>query len=138
MDRPDGVWERIGKNMPKRIGDIGFPLVLHPRDPKTLWVFPMDGTAVWPRTSPGGKPAVYRSSNAGKIWLRQDQGLPKGNAWFTVKRQAMTSDHQKVIGLYFGTTGGEIWGSKNEGDSWQCLVRYLPHIYSVEAAVTMP
>ena len=74
MERPAGRWERIGMKMPKKIGDIGFPVVLHPRDPDTLWVFPMDGTSVWPRTSPGGKPAAYVSRNAGKTWQRLDTG----------------------------------------------------------------
>ena len=50
--------------MPADVGDIGFPMVLHPRDARTLWVFPMDGGTVWPRTSPGGRPAVYRSRDA--------------------------------------------------------------------------
>lgn len=138
MDRSESTWIRVGNNMPKEIGDIGFPLVLHPRNPNTLWVFPMDGTTVWPRTSPGGKPAVYRSSDGGASWIRQDQGLPRTNAWFTVKRQAMTNDQEKPTGVYFGTTGGEIWGTSNEGDSWNCMVRYLPHIYSLEAAVVNP
>ena len=76
LDRPDGNWIRIGNAMPKKVGDIGFPLVLHPHNPETLWVFPMDGTTVWPRTSPEGKPAVFRSTNAGKSWTRQNKGLP--------------------------------------------------------------
>lgn len=138
IDRPDNSWVRIGMKMPRVIGDIGFPLVLHPRDPNSLWVFPMDGTAVWPRTSPGGKPSVYRSSDAGKTWIRQDQGLPKKDAWFTVKRQAMTIDHEKPAGIYFGTTSGEIWGSNNEGKSWNSMVRHLPHIYALEASVVHP
>jgi hypothetical protein len=136
MERAEGKWNRIGMNMPKKVGDIGFPLVLHPQDPNTVWVFPMDGTTVWPRTSPEGKPAVFRTSNAGKTWKRQNQGLPKKNAWWTVKRQAMTVDHEKNVGIYFGTTSGEIWGSRDEGESWRCLVRNLPHIYSLECAVT--
>ena len=78
--------------MPRRIGDIGLPIVVHPRDPDTVWVFPMDGTSVWPRVSPGGKPAVYRSVNGGKTWQRQAIGLPKSQAWLTVKRQAMTAE----------------------------------------------
>lgn len=134
MDRADGHWVRIGERMPKKIGDIGFPLVLHPRDPDMLWVFPMDGTTVWPRTSPDGKPAAYVTSNGGKTWHRQDKGLPSGQAWFTVKRQAMTGDDGDPVGLYFGTTGGEIWASRNEGESWRCLARHLPHIYAVETA----
>ena len=62
LDRANGNWIRIGNAMPKKVGDIGFPLVLHPHNPETLWVFPMDGTTVWPRTSPEGKPAVFRST----------------------------------------------------------------------------
>ena len=133
LDRTANRWQRIGDNMPKEIGDIGFPVVLHPRDPDTLWVFPMDGTSVWPRVSIAGKPAVYRSRDAGATWQRQDKGMPAAQAWFTVKRQAMTADQHQSIGLYFGTTGGEMWSSFDEGDTWQCLMLHLPQIYSVEA-----
>jgi hypothetical protein len=136
MDRAEGepVWVRIGEAMPKKVGDIGFPLVLHPRDPETLWVFPMDGTSVWPRTSPGGKPAVYITQNAGKKWERLDDGLPKSDAWFTVLRQAMTGDTHEPVGIYFGTTTGEVWASRNAGRGWRCIARHLPHIYALEAA----
>jgi photosystem II stability/assembly factor-like uncharacterized protein len=134
MNRPEGQWIRIGEKMPKRIGDIGFPLALHPRDPDTLWVFPMDGTSVWPRVSPGGKPAVYISRNSGKSWKRQDNGLPSEQAWFTVKRQAMCTDQNEPVGIFFGTTSGEVWGSNNGGEKWVCRARYLPEIYSLESA----
>jgi hypothetical protein len=134
MDRNEGRWVRIGENMPKAVGDIGFPMVVHPRDPETVWVFPMDGTQVWPRTSPGGKPAVYRTSNGGKKWQRLDTGLPQSQAWVTVFRQAMTADAHNPVGVYFGTTGGEVWASVNEGDKWSCIARNLPLIYAVEAA----
>ena len=133
LDRPSNEWVRIGKNMPKQVGDIGFSIVLHPRDMKTVWVFPMDGTEVWPRVSPGGKPATYVSRNAGKTWTRQDKGFPKSQAWWTVKRQAMTADAHEPVGLYFGTTSGELWGSRTGGANWICLARNLPEIYSVEA-----
>lgn len=133
MDRKLGRWERIGENMPKAVGDIGFPMVLHPRDPNTAWVFPMDGTQVWPRTSVGGKPAAYGTRNGGKTWQRLANGLPKSQAWITVFRQAMTADASKIIGLYFGTTGGEIWASPNEGAKWTCIARHLPQVYAVEA-----
>ena len=134
MERKSGSWVRIGKKMPKEVGDIGFPIVLHPRDPKTLWVFPMDGTDVCPRTSPGGKPAVYTTNDGGKSWHRLDKGMPKEHAWWTVLRQAMTCDARDPVGLYFGTTTGDVWASANEGKSWKRVAENLPHIYSVEAA----
>lgn len=134
LDRPDERWQDIGVGMPKTTGAIGFPLVAHPRDPETLWVFPMDGTTVWPRTSPGGRPAVYRSRDGGRTWKRQDKGLPRTQAWWTVKRQAMTIDAREPAGIYFGTTSGEVWGSRDEGRTFRCLARHLPQIYAVETA----
>ncbi|MHB8667291.1 MAG: WD40/YVTN/BNR-like repeat-containing protein [Burkholderiales bacterium] len=134
IDRPSDSWVRIGKSMPKRVGDIGFPLVVHPRNDNTAWVFPMDGTAVWPRTSPEGKPAVYATRNGGKTWQRLAAGLPQQQTWWTVKRQAMTADAHDPVGLYFGTTSGELWMSRDEGRRWACIVRHLPEIYAVEAA----
>jgi len=134
LDRPARRWVRIGKRMPTRIGDIGFPIVSHPKDPNKVWVLPMDGSTVWPRTAPEGKPAVYQSSNAGSSWKRLDKGLPRTQAWFTVLRQAMCADREPRLGLYFGTTQGEVWASSNEGESWRCIVRHLPEIYSVTHA----
>ncbi len=134
LDRPSTTWRRIGKSMPSSIGDIGFPIVLHPRDPDTAWVIPMDGTTVWPRTSVGGRPAVYRTSDAGKSWKRQDKGLPRRDAWLTIKRQAFSADDRDPVGLYFGTTSGTIWMSTDEGKSWRSIASHLPEIYSVVAA----
>ena len=133
LDRPSDEWVRIGKKMPKRVGDIGFPMVVHPRNAVTAWVFPMDGTSVWPRTSPQGQPAAYVTRNAGKTWQRQDGGLPPSQAWWTVKRQAMSADAHDPLGLYFGTSSGELWMSRNEGARWACMARHLPEIYAVEA-----
>ncbi len=135
LDRPSDEWVNIGKSMPKEVGDIGFPMVVHPRDANTAWVFPMDGTRVWPRTSPGGKPAAYVTRDAGQSWQRLDAGMPKDQAWWTVKRQAMTADRHDPVGLYFGTTSGELWMSGNEGAQWTCIARHLPEIYAVEAVV---
>jgi hypothetical protein len=138
MDRQEGTWVRIGETMPQEVGDIGFPLALHPRDPDTAWVFPMDGTAVWPRVSPAGQPAAYVTRDAGRTWQRLDRGLPSRQAWFTVKRQALTADAHEPLGLYFGTTTGEVWASPNEGADWACIARHLPEIYAVEAAEMAP
>jgi photosystem II stability/assembly factor-like uncharacterized protein len=131
MERADGRWIRIGDNMPRDVGDIGFPVELHPRDPNTVWVFPMDGTDVWPRTSPDGRPAVFVTRDAGETWTRLDNGMPE-RAWFTVKRQAMTTDDSDPVGVYFGTTSGEVWASADEGASWRPIAQHLPEIYSVE------
>ncbi len=134
LDRPSDEWVRIGRNMPKDVGDIGFPLVVHPRNADKAWVFPMDGTSVWPRTSPDGKPAVYATRDAGASWQRCDAGLPREQAWWTVKRQAMTADAADPVGLYFGTTSGEVWASRDEGRTWRSIASHLPHIYALEIA----
>ncbi len=133
LDRDRAHWVRIGNAMPAQIGDIGFGLALHARDPATAWVFPMDGSTVWPRVPIGGKPAVYRTRDRGATWQRMDAGLPSEQAWFTVKRQALTADALDPVGVYFGTTGGEVWASFDEGERWQCLRMHLPEIYALEA-----
>lgn len=131
IDRPSTQWVRIGRNMPEGVGDIGFPIVVHPEHVDTAWVFPMDGTEVWPRTSPEGKPAVYVTTNGGDTWKRQDHGLPPKQAYLTVKRQAMCTDYQNPLGIYFGTTGGEVWASADEGETWNCIARHLPEVFSL-------
>jgi len=132
LDRPSKIWKRIGNAMPAQIGDVGFPMVVHPRDDNVAWVLPMDGQTVWPRTSVNGQPCVYGTFNGGRSWKRLDTGLPKSQAWWTVKRQAMATDGKDPAGLYFGTTGGELWASRNEGGRWNCIARHLPEIYAVE------
>jgi BNR-Asp box repeat/BNR/Asp-box repeat len=134
MDRAEGVWIDVGDNLPKEVSDHSYPIVLHPRDPNTAWVFPLDGSFPLGRVSPNGKPATYVTHNAGQSWKRQAKGFPKSGGWFTVKRQAMTIDTHDPAGLYLGTTGGEVWGSVDEGASWTQLAAHLPEIYSVEAA----
>jgi len=132
LDRAEtSTWTRIGDNMPREIGDIGFPIELHPRDRDTAWVFPMDGTEVWPRTSIDGRPCAFVTRDGGETWTKQSNGMP-ARAWFTVKRQAMTTDSFDPVGVFFGTTSGEVWGSADEGESWSCITSHLPEIYSVE------
>jgi hypothetical protein len=138
LDQPSDTWVRVGRNMPRRVGDIGFPLVLHPRDRDTAWVFPMDGSDVWPRTCVGGQAAAYVTRNGGRTWRRLDGGLPQAQAWWTVKRQAMTGDARDPVGLYLGTTGGELWASRDEGERWACVARGLPEIYAIETAEPAP
>jgi hypothetical protein len=131
LDRPGVHWERIGKNLPAKVGDIGFPIAVHPRNPDTVWVFPMDGTTVWPRTSPGGRPAMFRSRNGGRSWVRLAKGFPEKHGWFTVFRQAMTCDAQEPAGVYLGTTTGEIWVSADEGESWRQAAAHLPQVVAI-------
>lgn len=136
MDRTAAArWERVGAAMPAEVGDIGFPIVLHPRNPDKAWVFPMDGTELWARTSPDGKPAAYCTQDRGHTWMRQDAGFPREHAYFTVKRQAMTSDGRDPLGLYLGTTSGQVWGSRDEGQTWTRLADSLPQIVAIEAVM---
>jgi len=94
----------------------------------------MDATTVWPRTCPGGLPGAFVTRNGGKTWRRLAEGMPAQQVWWTVKRQAMCADAGDPVGLYFGTTGGQLWASRDEGARWTCLTRDLPEIYAVEAA----
>ncbi len=132
ISRPETTWTRIGNNMPEDVGDIGFVIGVHPRDANRVWVFPMDGTDVWPRTSPDGRPAIFETRDGGMSWLRRDKGLPK-RGWYTVKRQCMSVDDGEPAGVYFGTTSGEVWASVDEGENWSNIAAHLPEIYSVEA-----
>ncbi len=134
LDRPGDRWERIGDNMPKEIGDVGFAIATHPRNPDVLWVFPMDAATVWPRTAPHGKPAIYKSSDGGRSWKRCDSGWPKSDAYFHAKRQCMAHDHSEPLGVYVGTSNGEIWASRDEGESWNRIASNLPPVISVEVA----
>ena len=137
LDRPGETWDRIGRNLPKPIGDVGFPIVLHPRDIATAWVVPMDGRDVWPRTSVDGRPAVYRTKDLGRTWRRQDAGFPRREAWWTVKRQALAADRGDPVGLYLGTTSGSVWASRDEGATWREIARDLPHVLAVTVAAGM-
>ncbi len=133
MDRKEGVWVRIGNKLPKGISDHGFPIVTHPRNPNVAWIFPNEAFP-YARVPHDGKPAAFVTYNAGKTWKRQAKGMPTKEGWFTIKRQAMNSDTRAPLGLYFGTTGGQVWASRDEGESWTRIADHLPEIYSVEVA----
>ena len=135
LDRPAEQWQDLGATMPKSVGAIGFPVVLHPRDPDTLWVFPMDGSSVWPRVSPGGKPAVYRSRQRRQVVATTGDGPAEGTG--VVHREAPGDERwmtRPPTGVYFATTSGEVWASRDEGRTWKCIAAHLPHIYAVEVA----
>jgi len=134
LDRPGRTWQRIGRHLPTEVGDIGFPMVVHPHDADTAWVFPMDGTDVWPRTAPAGRPAAYATHDGGASWQRRDAGLPTEQAWWTLKRQAMAVDTQPEPALYLGTTSGELWIGHGGGQRWDNLARHLPEVYALEVA----
>ncbi len=134
MDRKDGVWVNIGSTLPKPYSDHSYPITSHPRDPDTVWVFPLDGQFPLGRVSPNGKPAVFASYNGGKTWKKLDKGFPKRDAYFTIKRQAMNVDSHDPVGIYLGTTGGEVWASRDEGKSFARIAMSLPEIYSVRPA----
>src|SRR5262249_27437981 len=104
------------------------------RDAETAWIFPMDGTTVWPRTSPRGIPSAYVTRNGGKTWKWLGSGLPERPAWWTGKRQAMTAGARGPLRPYPRTTSGELWMSRDEGNRWSSIARHLPEIYAVETA----
>lgn len=125
------TWESIEAGLPST---FGFPAIAHPRDPDSLYLFPLNGDSIG-RFAPDGKMAVWRTKDAGATWQALRQGLPQENAFVTVLRQAMATDGGDPAGFYFGTTAGEVYMSGDEGESWRCLVQRLPTITSVE---TMP
>jgi photosystem II stability/assembly factor-like uncharacterized protein len=123
------TWRSIAKGLPS---DFGFPIVVHPHDPDTVYVMPLEGMT---RTCPGGAPAVWRSENGGTAWNRLARGLPKKESFFTVQRDAMSMDDLKSPALYFGTTTGQLWIGRDSGEDWDCLFDSLPPIHCVKVAV---
>jgi hypothetical protein len=122
-------WYSIAEGLPS---DFGFPIVVHPHQPETIYVVP---TEPMTRACPEGAPAVWRSENGGKSWKRRAHGFPKKNAYFTVQRDAMTADGLKEPALYMGTTTGQLWLGREGGEAWECLFDSLPPIHCVKVAV---
>jgi photosystem II stability/assembly factor-like uncharacterized protein len=123
------TWRSIAKGLPS---DFGFPIVVHPHNPDTVYVVPLDPAT---RVCPGGAPAVWRSENGGGSWRRLASGFPKKQTYFTVLRDAMDIDTFKQPALYFGTTNGQLWMGREGGERWDCLFDALPPVYNVKVAV---
>jgi photosystem II stability/assembly factor-like uncharacterized protein len=123
------TWRSISKGLPS---DFGFPIVVHPHDPDTVYVMPLEGMT---RSCPGAAPAVWRSENGGESWSRLSHGLPRKESFFTILRDALDIDDVKSPALYFGTTTGQLWIGRDGGEEWSCLFDSLPPIHCVKVAV---
>jgi photosystem II stability/assembly factor-like uncharacterized protein len=125
-------WESIEAGLPS---SFGFPVAAHPRDPDRLFFLPLNGDTQG-RYPPGASAAVWRSDDAGHHWSDKRAGLPQDGAYFGVMRQAMATDAHDPAGVYFGSSNGSVYASRDEGETWACIARDLPGISSVETLVT--
>jgi photosystem II stability/assembly factor-like uncharacterized protein len=124
-------WKDVRGNLPS---DFGFPIDVHAHEPETIYVVPMNP---YMRTPLEGKLVVYRSRTGGNEWEALTKGLPQENCYVNVLREAMAVDGLDKCGIYFGTTGGQVYASADAGDSWAPIVRDLPAVLSVEVQ-TLP
>ena len=122
------AWTEITAGLPS---DFGFPMAIHPHQPETIYVIPLNG-ADKGRHVPDGHLAVWRSRDEGGSWERLDDGLPTAGAYVGVLREAMSVDRSDPAGIYFGTSTGQLFASADEGDTWRMIADYLPPIWSVE------
>jgi photosystem II stability/assembly factor-like uncharacterized protein len=123
-------WHEIGGNLPT---DFGFPIAVHAHEPDTIYVVPI--TSDSEHYPPDGKLRVYRSRTGGHEWEALTHGLPQRDCYVNVLRDAMAVDALDACGVYFGTTGGQVYASANAGDSWAPIVRDLPAVVCVEVQV---
>ena len=123
-------WTEVSGNLPS---DFGFPIAVHAHEPETVYVVPIKSDSL--HYPPDGKLRVYRSRSGGDKWEALTKGLPQANCYVNVLREAMCVDSLDSCGIYFGTSGGQIYCSADSGDSWHAAVRDLPPVLSVEVQV---
>jgi photosystem II stability/assembly factor-like uncharacterized protein len=125
-------WHEISGNLPT---DFGFAIDVHAHEPETIYVVPIKSDSE--HFPPDGKLRVYRSRTGGSEWEALTKGLPQSDCYVNVLRDAIAIDSLDKCGVYFGTTGGQVYASANGGDSWAPIVRDLPAVLSVEVQ-TLP
>ena len=125
-------WHEVSGNLPT---DFGFPIDVHAHEPETIYVVPIKSDSE--HYPPDGKLRVYRSRTGGNEWEALTKGLPQSDCYVNVLRDAMAVDSLDPCGVYFGTTGGQVYASADAGDSWAPIVRDLPAVLSVEVQ-TLP
>jgi photosystem II stability/assembly factor-like uncharacterized protein len=121
------LWHEVSGNLPS---DFGFPIDVHAHEPETIFVVPIKSDSE--HFPPEGKLRVYRSRTAGNEWEALTKGLPQKDCYVNVLRDAMAVDSLEPCGVYFGTTGGQVYVSADSGDNWSPIVRDLPAVLSVE------
>ncbi|MBU6400475.1 MAG: exo-alpha-sialidase, partial [Verrucomicrobia bacterium] len=126
-DNAGDAWHEISGDLPT---DFGFPIDVHAHEPDTIYVVPIKSDAE--HFPPDGKLRVYRSRTGGNQWEPLTKGLPQQDCYVNVLRDAMAVDSLEPCGIYFGTTGGQVYASADSGDSWAPIVRDLPAVLSVE------
>ncbi len=129
-DNAGESWEKISGNLPS---DFGFPVEVNSQEPDTVYVIPL--TSDSERFPVDGKLRVYRSKTGGHEWEPLTNGLPQEDCYVNILRDATCVDSLDPCGIYFGTTGGQVYGSSDGGDHWDTIVRDLPSVCSVEVQV---
>jgi hypothetical protein len=126
-DNAGDMWHEVSGNLPT---DFGFVIDVHAHEPETIYVVPIKSDSE--HFPIDGQLRVYRSKTGGNEWEALTKGLPQKNCYVNVLRDAMCVDSLQPCGIYFGTTGGQVYGSADNGDTWQAVVHDLPAVYSVE------